>query len=104
MAWVGRDPEDRQAPLSLPQAGPPTSTSNARPGCPCVTQSPAEAVVVESQVLSWGHGLPGDITSTVTSQALCLGPAVSATAVSAAQERGHAASALVPAGSESGGG
>jgi len=55
-------------------------------------------------VLSWGHGLPGDITSTVTSQALCLGPAVSATAVSAAQERGHAASALVPAGSESGGG
>ena len=107
MAWVGRDPEDRQAPLSLPQAGPPTSESNARPGCPCVTQSPAEAVVVESQVLSWGHGLPGDITSTVTSRALSLGPwlpPVSATAVSAAQERGHAASALVPAGSESGGG
>ena len=103
MAWVGRDPKDHQAPISLPQAGPPTSTSDARPGCPCVTQNPAE-VMVESQVLSWGHGLPGDITSTVTSQALCLGPEVSATAVGAAQERGHAATALVPAGSESGGG
>ena len=103
MAWVGRDLKDHQAPTPLPGAGPPTSTSDARPGCPCVTQNPAE-VMVESQVLSWGHGLPGDITSTVTSQALCLGPAVSATAVSAAQERGHAASALVPAGSESGGG
>ena len=54
-----------------------------------------------------GHGLSGDITSTVTSQALSFGPwlpPVSATAASAAQECGHAASALVPAGSESGGG
>lgn len=54
-----------------------------------------------------GHGLSGDITSTVTSRALSLGPWLppgSATAVSAAQERGHAASALVPAGSDSGGG
>jgi len=28
MAWVGRDLKDHQAPTSLPQAGPPTSTFN----------------------------------------------------------------------------
>ena len=71
MSWVGRDLKDHQAPISLPQAGLPTSISNARPGCPCVTQNPAE-VMVESQVLSWEHRIPGDITSMVTSQALAV--------------------------------
>jgi len=34
MAWVGRDLKDHVAPTPMPQAGPPTSTSNTRPGCP----------------------------------------------------------------------
>jgi len=36
MAWVERDLKDHQAltPLPPPQAGPPTSISNTRPGCP----------------------------------------------------------------------
>ena len=34
MAWVGRDLKDHEAPTPLPQAGPPTSISNTRPGCP----------------------------------------------------------------------
>ena len=34
MAWVGRDLKDHQAPTPLPAAGPPTSKSNTRPGCP----------------------------------------------------------------------
>jgi len=34
MAWVGKDLKDYEAPTPLPQAGPPTSTFNSRPGCP----------------------------------------------------------------------
>ena len=34
MAWVGRDLKDHEAPTPPPQAGPPTSTFNTRPGCP----------------------------------------------------------------------
>jgi len=34
MASIGRDPKDHQVPVSLPQAGLPTSTSGSRPGCP----------------------------------------------------------------------
>ena len=34
MAWVGRDLKDRESPDPLPEAGPPTSISNTRPGCP----------------------------------------------------------------------
>ena len=34
MAWVGRDLKDHQAATPTPQAGPPTSTFNTRPGCP----------------------------------------------------------------------
>jgi len=34
MAWVGRDLKDHEPPTRLPQAGPPTSTCNTRPGCP----------------------------------------------------------------------
>jgi len=34
MAWAGRDFKDHQAPNPLPQAGPPTSISNTRPGYP----------------------------------------------------------------------
>ena len=34
MAWVGRNLEEHQAPTPLLQAGPPTSLSNTRSGCP----------------------------------------------------------------------
>ena len=34
MAWVGRDLKDHESPTLLPQAGPPASTFNTRPGCP----------------------------------------------------------------------
>jgi len=34
MAWVGRDLMNHESPTPLPQAGPPTSTCNTRPGCP----------------------------------------------------------------------
>jgi len=34
MAWVGRDLKDHGSPTPPPQAGPPTSTFNTRPGCP----------------------------------------------------------------------
>jgi len=34
MALVGRDLKDHEAPTPPPQAGPPTSTFNTRPGCP----------------------------------------------------------------------
>ena len=34
MVWVGRNLKDHQAPISLPQTGPPTSISNTKPGCP----------------------------------------------------------------------
>jgi len=40
MAWVGRDLKDRQAPTPPPpQAGPPTSISHTRPGCPVNLQN-----------------------------------------------------------------
>ena len=32
MAWVGRDLKGRESPTPPPQAGPPTSTFNIRPG------------------------------------------------------------------------
>ena len=34
MAWVERDPKDHEAPTPLLHAGPPTSISNTRTGCP----------------------------------------------------------------------
>ena len=34
MAWIGRDLKDHQAPTPLSHAGPPTSVSYTRPGCP----------------------------------------------------------------------
>jgi len=34
MAWVGRNLKDHEAPIPLPQAGPPTSPFNTRPDCP----------------------------------------------------------------------
>ena len=34
VAWVGRDLKDHESLTPLPQAGPPTSTFNTRPGCP----------------------------------------------------------------------
>jgi len=51
MAWVGTNPKDHQAPISLQQAGPPTSISNTRPVLGVVSLAATNPITATSETL-----------------------------------------------------